>query len=176
MGLGIHIGVDTHTDPRRPVHLCGDAPDVFELLGGLYVEHENVGIQGFPDFVLLLAHAGEDDFAWIDAGRQGPVQFSPGDDIHTGTKAAQQAKEIDIAVGLDRKTGQVVKPTQGRVESVVMPPQGFGGIDIQGRTELFCQVADAKFFRPEFSVAVLKIIHGWDPFLGEWLTMAHINT
>ncbi len=39
---------------------------------------------------------------------------------YTGSKAAQQTKEIDIAVGLDRKADQVIQFPQGRIEGFVV--------------------------------------------------------
>lgn len=102
VGLGEDVGVDAEGEAGAAVEGLGALGEEIELLLGLDVELEDVGLKGVVDLPRLLAYAGEDDF--FEGGLVGAadaLELAAGDDVEAGALAAEEAKDGKRGVGLD---------------------------------------------------------------------------
>ena len=82
VGFGEDVGVDAEGEAGDFAEGFGAGGEEMELGFGLYVEEEDVGVEGGVDLPDLLADAGEDDF--FEGGFVGfadALEFAAGDDV-----------------------------------------------------------------------------------------------
>ena len=138
---------------------AGDAVDLLQLLGGLHVEQQDTGLQGRPDLLGALAHPGIDDLARVHPGRQGPVEFPPGDDVRPASQAGQQAQDGQVGVGFHREADDMGKALEGGFEHPEVVAQGGGAVKIKGRAYPGGDAAHRDVFTVEFSCMVVGMVH-----------------
>ena len=107
---------------------AGDPVDLLHLLGGFQVEGQDAGLQGRPDFVGPFAHPGVDDLSRVHPGRQGPVEFAPGDDVRPGPQPGEEPQDGQVGVGLHREADEMGKAVERGLEDPEVVLQGGGAV------------------------------------------------
>ncbi len=92
--LGEDVGVDAEGDPGGLACGAGALAEELELGFALYVEEEDVGVEGCVHLPDLLADAGEDDACercW--GGAADALQLAAGDDVESAALPGEQLED-----------------------------------------------------------------------------------
>ena len=159
MGLGIDVRIDSQGYPGLELQAAGDAVDLLQLLGGLQVEQQDVGLEGRFDLLRLLAHPGVDDFARVHAGLPGPIQFTPGDDVRPGSQPGKEPQNGQVGIGLHREADDMGKLRERGVKDLEVLGQGRGAVYVKRRAHRLGNVAHRHVFAEEFTCLVIEVMH-----------------
>ena len=115
--------------------------------------------QGELDFLLRLAHAGENAGARVAARGDDAPQFAGADDVEAAAQIGQDAQDGQIGIGLDGEADAVVQGAERGFQAGKMVGQRAPGIDIKGRAVFFGQRADRNSLAKEPAIPVTKRMH-----------------
>ncbi len=132
VGFGEDVGVDAEGEAGDFVASFGAGGEEMELGFGLYVEEEDVGVEGGVDLPLLFAYAGEDYF--FEGGLVGfadALELATGDDVEACSLFGEEAKDGEGGVSFDGVADGVGAVGEGLVEELEAVGDLFGGVDVE---------------------------------------------
>ena len=157
--LGVHVGVDTKGNPGLLAHQAGPLVDDPQLLGGLHVEHQDVGLEGEIDLVDALPHAGVNDLSRVRTDLESPVELAAGNDVDTAPLFHEDPHDGQVRVRLGRIADDVRDITEGPVEDPEMLQQGPVAVQVEGRADFPGNRLDGNILAPEPVVTVIEVVH-----------------
>ena len=157
--LRIHIGIYADGDTRLLSEPPGDPVDPVQLLLRFHIEHEDVGIEGIFDFLVLFPHAGINHLPRLDPRLERPEQLAAGDDVHASSQVDEGLQDRQVGVGLYRKADGMGKLGKGLVHGLEMALQGRPGIDVDRTPHFRHYLLDCHIFGVEFVTLVVEMVH-----------------
>ncbi len=122
--------------------------------------------EGFADFMVGFADAGEDDFVGVAAGFEGAEEFAAGGDVHAGAFRDECFEDVDVGKRFDAVADEGIEGGEGFGDAAVVGGEGGFGVDVDGGTDLGGDFGDGDLFGVELAVAVVEVVHGI--LLGGW--------
>jgi len=165
MGLGVHIRVHPQGHPRPHSHARGHLVDQAELLPGLDVEHQDVGLQGVGDLLPRLAHPGVHDPLRRHAGLEAAEQLAPRHNVQTAPQIGEELQDGEVRVGLHGKADEVEDAGEGLVEDPEVAGQRGVAVDVDRGANLGGDPGDRNLLAVEVVTAVLEVVHAAVPLL-----------
>ncbi len=139
--------------------MCRAVVDRLQFLIRFHVEHQDAGFKGKIDLILPFADPGIDDLAGIDAGLQGAVELSAGDEIHTAPLPDEEPKDRRVRIGLDGKADDVGNLRKGRVKNPEMVQERPVAVEIKGGAHLPGDLRNRNLFAEELVILIIEVIH-----------------
>ena len=117
----------------RVCRVARDGVDALELARRLGVDGLDAEVDRLRQLGVRLADAGEDDLRRDEAGAQRDVDLAAGVGVGAAAEAAQQARDRQRRVGLERVVQRVRVRRERLVDGAVARGDGRGAVDVERR-------------------------------------------
>ena len=134
--------------------------DARQLGLAFHMQRVNFAFQGQPDFVLGLAHPGEDAGLHVAAGGQHPPDLTPAHEVEPGAEIREVAQNGQVGIGLHRIADLQVHPGETTLQPVEIVRHRPRTVDIGRRAVELGDRRQIHGFTVQVGPGVMEMVHG----------------